>query len=635
MLLRNRITLVATLMMLLAVIAVLLVSHIGQQRLKDSLAEPVNVGKRYAWEGAVERQLARMQAQADALRDDFAIKTALRERDWTALATHADSLFALLKDQDAFSILQIADGEGRLVYSNPSQADGTTLPGLIAEVLASGQPTQGLERTPDGRLRLGLALPIGGRRGLHGVGLYLTEPQRLAEAVAARDGGEVLVFGLDGQPQAASGTLDMTALGYRPEGTQPDLTRRALDDRVFNLATQQLTDRTGQPAAYLVSAWDVTVRDRAARRERDALLGLIALVLLAAIAGLKLYTQACFRPLTQSIGGLDELAHGNLGRRIPVSTRRDEIGQLTGGLATTLARLRGVVDQVRQAANAVVAHSGQLTALSNRARQGTDAQQAGIDRIAAASLQVTQTLHGLSDTITEIADYATATRDCAIQGSALLHTEMNDIQWIAGHTESLGAQVALLHEQATHIVDIVDIVRGIANQTSLLALNASIEAARAGAQGRGFAVVADEVRKLSRRTQESNARIAEMVEQIGQRIEQVNVLVREIGVKTSEDAELARRADQALRAIEERVMALRERIERVAAASGQILAASHSVGQDVRTVREGVMGVADDAHQVADASLSLRTLAEELQHQVAFFSDDPAAPDPDRTSPRW
>ncbi|WP_328987005.1 methyl-accepting chemotaxis protein [Thiorhodovibrio winogradskyi] len=619
MLLRNRISLAATVIVVVSALSISIVDHVAQRQLETGMAEPVNVGKTYAWQASIDEQLTRMRAQADALANDFAIKTALKAQDRAGLQKHAEALFNLLKEQDVFSVMQIRGTDGELLYSAPEQPKPPNLPRLTAQALDENEQASGLELGSDGRLYLGLAIPIGGRRGLYGAGLYLIDSQVLARLMAERDGGQVFVLGPQGSAQAASSGIAFAALGLKRPADKAQLQTVAVADQVLSVASQPIADSDGTAAGYLVSARDITADYRDAKRQARLLLGLTTLILFAAVAGLWFYIRAAFRPLGEGVNSLEALANGQLRLKLKPSERQDEIGSLTASLISTSTRLRDVVGQVEQAARDVVQHGSHLNDLSETAQQGTAEQQVKIEQIAAAATQMTQTMEALSASIGEISAYAVDTRELATKGSGIIHTEIADIQSIAADVKQLEQEVAELHVQAGHISESVADIEQIASQTNLLALNASIEAARAGEQGRGFAVVAEEVLALSRRTQQSNARIAEIAASIQTRVIALGKAAGKASEKTTADAKLAQRADQALTRIEEHIESLEQRIEQVVAASEQILSASQTVGQDVHVVEANVNRIATNAREVADASISLRRLAENLQERIGFF----------------
>ncbi len=328
--------------------------------------------------------------------------------------------------------------------------------------------------------------------------------------------------------------------------------------------------------------------------------------------------RAITRPLAQVNDALAVLARGDLTQNLSYH-RDDEFGQLVNNTNRLVDSLRSLIQSIVDRANQLAAAAEQTSAVTAQTTSGIQEQKSQVDQVASATTELsasaTQVATGASDALGEIklAD------EEARQVKAISDANGATIQALADEVERASGVIHQLEENSAAIGGILDVIRGIAEQTNLLALNAAIEAARAGEQGRGFAVVADEVRSLASRTQHSTTEIQQMIEAVQQGAKDAVTVMERGQRQASESVAKTAEANQMLDAIAQAV-------DRVYAAGNQIAQAAQEQDQVAQTISnrlEQIAGIAEEtssgAVQTATSSQQVAQLAEELQLQVREF----------------
>ncbi len=291
------------------------------------------------------------------------------------------------------------------------------------------------------------------------------------------------------------------------------------------------------------------------------------------------------RPLRQMVAMLDDIAQGegDLTRRLS-SDRADELGSIAKGFNTFLIKLQAMITQVVTSVQSVSDSSEHTADIAIRTNLGVHKQMAEIDQVATAVQEMTATARNLAVEI----------------GRAV-----GVVQTLAKDSENINA--------------ILTAIRGIAEQTNLLALNAAIEAARAGEQGRGFAVVADEVRNLAQKTQQATEEIQSMIQQLQQGTREVVRVMEDSQHKTDESVQHAAKAAQALETITQAVSVINDMNTQIASAAEEQSAVADDINRNVINIGQVANEVAGGADESSTASAQLTKLAEQQRRLINQF----------------
>nr|WP_298114938.1 methyl-accepting chemotaxis protein [uncultured Pseudomonas sp.] len=360
----------------------------------------------------------------------------------------------------------------------------------------------------------------------------------------------------------------------------------------------------------------------AAQRDADTL-GMALVGLLIAVIGLLVVWFVGYgiaRPLKQMVAMLDDIAQGegDLTRRLEVQ-RSDELGAMAQGFNTFLGKLQNMISQVVSSVQKVSDSSEHTADIAIRTNQGVQKQLSEIELVATAVHQMTVTAQDVARNATHAAEAANHADQAANLGK---QTVQHTAEAIAALAEEIGRAVSVvqtLAKDSENINAILVAIRGIAEQTNLLALNAAIEAARAGEQGRGFAVVADEVRNLAQKTQKATEEIQSMIQQLQQGTRDVVKVMEDSQRKTEISVQQASAADEALGSITQAVSVINDMNTQIASAAEQQSAVAEDINRNVSNIGQVANEVASGADEASQASAELTQLAEQQRRLINQF----------------
>ena len=326
------------------------------------------------------------------------------------------------------------------------------------------------------------------------------------------------------------------------------------------------------------------------------------------------------RPLRQMVGMLDDIAKGDgdLTQRLH-NDRADEMGAIAGGFNTFLGKLQSMISQVVTSVQKVSDSSEHTADIAIRTNQGVQKQLAEIELVATAVHEMTATAQDVARNATHAAEAASHADQAANHGKRIVHSTAEAISALASEIGRAVGVVQALAKDSENINAILVAIRGIAEQTNLLALNAAIEAARAGEQGRGFAVVADEVRNLAQKTQQATEEIQTMIQQLQHGTREVVRVMQDSQEKTDTSVQHANEAAHALESITQAVSVINDMNTQIASAAEEQSAVAEDINRNVINIGQVASEVAGGADEASQASAELTKLAEQQRRLINQF----------------
>jgi methyl-accepting chemotaxis protein len=282
-------------------------------------------------------------------------------------------------------------------------------------------------------------------------------------------------------------------------------------------------------------------------------------------------------------------------------------------------KLKGLVKDIKSASVNVASGSEQLSASSDDLSKGARDLSSQVEQIVTAMTEVSQTIMDVAKNASQAADASKKASETATQGKQTVERSVEDMAAIAQTVQQTASTIAELGRSSAQIGEIVAVINGIADQTNLLALNAAIEAARAGEQGRGFAVVADEVRKLAERTSQATKDIADRIGGIQTAAAGAVEAVKQGSTEVENGVVLAREASAALDMIVQASTGAMDMVQRIAAATEEQSAASEQVTQNMENISSITQRAAAASDQIKASAAELAKLSIGLKEVVAFF----------------
>ena len=350
------------------------------------------------------------------------------------------------------------------------------------------------------------------------------------------------------------------------------------------------------------------------------LLGIISAVAVVLTVVLAvLYTRSILQPLRQVLAINKRIAEGDL-RVSVVAEGRDEMADLMRATVQMQQTLRDTVSHIGEASTQLASAAEEMNAVTEEASRGLQRQNGEVEQAAAAVNEMTAAVEEVARNAASASTSAQQSERSTGLGAARVTETVNAINSLTSTVSHTSEQIVALAGQAQGIATVVDVIRGIAEQTNLLALNAAIEAARAGEQGRGFAVVADEVRALAHRTQESTREIEQMIGGIQSGSEGAVQAMQRSRDEATATLKIAHEAGAALEEIARSITEINERNFLIATASEEQAQVARSVDQNLVSIRDLSIQTSAGAHQTAAAAHEVSRLAVDMNRLVGRFS---------------
>jgi len=359
----------------------------------------------------------------------------------------------------------------------------------------------------------------------------------------------------------------------------------------------------------------------AAENYSGAVNGIIAVAVLAAVMTVLLawlLTRSIVTPLTRAVRAAETIAGGDLTKTVEVDGK-DEPARLLSALSTMQANLRKTIEQIAGSATQLGAAAEELSAVTEEASRGMQQQNDEIEQAATAVNEMTAAVEEVARNAVSTSEASNQSTQAAREGRDRVVETVDAIQTMTHDVQNTSVMIEGLAEQGRDIGKVLDVIRAIAEQTNLLALNAAIEAARAGEAGRGFAVVADEVRALAHRTAQSTQEIEKMVAGIQNGTGEAVSSMQQSNQRTQSTLELARAAGVALEQITQSIHQINERNLVIASASEEQAQVSREVDRNLVNIRDLATQSAAGANQTSAATHELSRLAVDLNAMVARF----------------
>ena len=419
---------------------------------------------------------------------------------------------------------------------------------------------------------------------------------------------------LHGQYIAALDRLRQASLAGRENEIAPMISGdlKAISDQITPVL-KQLTDLNQQNGDQAVEI---------SQGKYEAARLLVSLMLAAAFAltivlALVL-TRSIVRPLQGAVALAEKVAAGDLTQAIRPEGR-DEVSRLQTALAQMQDNLRGTLSRISGSATQLASAAEELNAVTEEGSRGLQQQNDEIEQAATAVNEMTAAVEEVATNAVSTSTASQQSSGAAVDGQQRVSQTVEAIVQMNQDVEATSEQLRELAERTRDIGKVLDVIRAIAEQTNLLALNAAIEAARAGEAGRGFAVVADEVRALAHRTQESTREIEAMVNGIQHGSGQAVASMHTSSERARLTLEAARSAGTALEEITRSISEISERNLVIASAAEEQAQVAREVDRNLVNIRDLSLQSAAGANQTSAASHELSRLAAELNEMVGHF----------------
>lgn len=371
-------------------------------------------------------------------------------------------------------------------------------------------------------------------------------------------------------------------------------------------------------ASEALTEIQMTRRDSESAAARTLQLSATLLALVLGVLAAWIITRQITGPLKDTLAAVERIASGDLTKTLAV-TRGDEIGVLQRGIQHMGGTLRDLIGGIRDGVAQITSAAEELSAVTEQTSAGVNSQKVETDQVATAMHEMSATVQEVARNAEDASRAASQADEEARQGDRVVGEVIQQIERLAAEVGRSTQAMSDLQKESQKIGSVMDVIKTVAEQTNLLALNAAIEAARAGEAGRGFAVVADEVRGLAQRTQKSTEEIEELVAGLQNGTQQVASIMQSSRELTDSSVALTRKAGGSLETITRTVSNIQSMNQQIAAAAEEQSAVAEEISRSILNVRDVSEQTAAASEETAASSVELARLGTQLQTMVSRF----------------
>ncbi|MBU2887280.1 methyl-accepting chemotaxis protein [Gilvimarinus agarilyticus] len=443
--------------------------------------------------------------------------------------------------------------------------------------------------------------------------------QSLSISNSATDDEKRQFLGLyDAWYQYSSNLVDQAAYGdpNAVDGIELEGFERSYE--LFD-AVRTFMDVVGERRLQHVSEFQERINNEANSITGQLMTIAIVCTLVAILAAILLPIMV-IRPIKAIGDRIQNIAEGDgdLTIRIDVDSR-DELGELSGHVNRFMEKLQNLIGRIRSTTEDVALSANDMQAVSAQSQQAADEQVQAITMVVAAVNELTVAIQEVAQNTNDTADSSKNAAEVTSNGQERIRVAVDRVQELSNRINDTAQVMTRLDEEAKNVNSVIDVIKGVAEQTNLLALNAAIEAARAGEQGRGFAVVADEVRTLASRTQQSTEDIQQMLVQLQNGVQSAVEAMNLSNDMTGEAVQAANEGGESLANINDAVGSITNMAIQIATAAEEQSSVTAEIDKNLVEINQLALDTSEGSGKTAEASRNLNQLSDDLRELVGSF----------------
>lgn len=619
MTLKARILILSLTSLLLVVIAQTTASRMILSEVEERFEGASISGEFLLWRLILTNQMDSMEANSTALARDRETRSALQANNNEALAENIQTTYNLLSTSKVLTGLSISDLQGNTLVTVPEEAKlGEN--NLIKKSLETGKVQRGIIFDLQGRPQIAVTFPLFIRGKAIGGATFIRDLNDAVTQMKSSNESEIVILNGDGSVMYATAEELFGQLKYNlPELGMSGFEFADHENQIYATVTHPVKDFTGDARAHMI-----TIKDHTESFQKQSRLNWLAVIVTATIVVSMIfilfwYVRRDFAKLNAVIKIVKDVATGDLTPEAGDKETNDETGQLTKAMAAMLDNLGIMVVEINKTTIMLASSSEELTAISKQTNGSIEKQLAETAQVATAINELASTAQEVARNAADAATAADTANKEAQEGAQISEGLSQAISNQINETNQVADSLQRLQEQTDKIANIMAVINDIAEQTNLLALNAAIEAARAGEQGRGFAVVADEVRTLATRTQQSTKEIEETVAGLQSETDKTVSIMKSTQEEAGKTQGFVEQTTERLNGIASSVSNINLMITQIATATEEHTSVTEEIDRNVTNITQLAQQVSDDAKHTTSATDELAQLAAQLETLVGEF----------------
>ncbi len=586
---------------------------------KDQITESYVSNTQALLRSVTTSRIKQLANESTGLTRNSDLMNLLKQPEAAAISEAAMPTFIRLQASQLLDQMIITDLSGNIMLNAPDNAGTPLSDSLLRQALSEKKTVYDYVGFSDGKSGILYAFPLFRRGKPVGAAAYIQYAESLATEIAESSATKVLIY-----DNAAKLTLttdpDIAGkIGSKLHlSNEPSTQTLSVNDRHYTATVLPVTDSTSTVIGTLVTMRDDTESYQARRFAEWASFVAGFGVLFLALAIMYWQIKQAFVPIHKAVEAMNHIADGDLTQEISCGVN-NEISDMLSGMAQMQINLRNTIAEVFAATEDLNKSAVVALEMSKQTSLGAQKQRQDTDSVATAMTEMSSTARDVAQTALTAAEATGQALKSTKSGQDIVNRSIQTINQLATGINSGSAAIDSVQNDSEAINRILEVIKSIAEQTNLLALNAAIEAARAGEQGRGFAVVADEVRTLASRTQDSTTEIYKMIESLQNSTRNAVEIMSNSSLQAERSVAEIAEAGQALEQISESV-------ERASMMNTQIASAADQQGQVAEEINHNVVNIAnvaettaDGANQTTSASDNIFKLADKLKSLMQEF----------------
>ncbi len=590
--------------------------YFSHQQVQQQFFTASQKGMSLLWNNIISSEIDKMEPGTRSIARDRATRKALKNNDQKALRENAITTFNLLRNSSLIDRMRMVNVNGQLVFSEPA-ANGPSSTKLISLAKDTGKVQKGLSED-NGKIVATFVFPIYSRGKYIGSGLFMKELNQALKDFKNNHPSELIILGNSHTPLYS--TIDDTN-NYLVEKTAKEKATFTANignaTKLYNKVA--VKNYSGDELGTLVTITEFTKQYSAQRNQNITIVLIVIAVVLIACLLTYLFMNRLLKPLGNVMTAMRDISTGNLTCTIN-SDGVDEIAELQSIGQNMLKMLRKMISEIQSLTLSLDSETDSTMQITEKSKSRVQKQKGDIQHLNMSVKQMLEAIEEIAKNSTTITDSTNGALQKSSSSKETMSLCVETIQSFSGEIQKSFELIQKVHTDSNAITEILVVIRGIADQTNLLALNAAIEAARAGEQGRGFAVVADEVRSLASRTQESTSEIQIMIDTLQSSIaDSVTIMEKNINYADVASKQV-KTTETVLSEIDNSMRHIDGMLTNIATATEEQHAITTQVSNSLEDIQSIAIESEDSAKTVLTNTQQLHTLATEFRTWVSKFN---------------
>lgn len=601
-------------------IALVIVFFLLGEQTHKRVAQAVFLGNQLIWEELVSSQLSDIKTLKDQIDREYDLRTAIKRNEKSNIDEYAKRYVQLTGDTGDYSRLLIFNKQKQLVYSYRQETALNNLERYLDSAKNSLKVQSDLINDSSGNLFAMSVIPLKSRKNLYGYAVYLKTLEQLSMHLASRTEASIGLIGNNGKLILDTGLNGAEQAVINSRDEKQVLTIWSSEDEHFQVSRQGIANAHNEVLSSLIVSFDASEQVTQGQKFQWIVISAFCATLIVALFIYSTMAKAYIvDPALRLRDHLRHLASGDFSTHLDTNGSKDEFAEIAESANMVSTQIGDIVSRLHEVSEEMVTASNQMKVISQTNLGLLHNQQSETAQASTAMAEISATISHIANHAGQAAEQAQEADTQASQGNETVNEVISAIRTLSNQVDASANAARTVETETTEIGSVLEVIQTIAEQTNLLALNAAIEAARAGEQGRGFAVVADEVRTLATRTQQSTSDIKDTIDRLREGTHTAVTAMENGRTQAETTVQLAEAAGDALAQITSSVAEISDANTQIANTAEEQSAVTGEAQRNVSSISDLSSDILRQGEMVTAASQSLNQQANQLKEIASHF----------------